>query len=114
VELTINNYHKTIRLYCITIGNLPIIIRLPWLKRQNPNIDWREGRVTFDSVRCTKEYLDTSPHATTVAEEQAIRKYYRDTVLDAILKDMANGSSMIDKGEEEGRVRDETKGDMME
>jgi hypothetical protein len=114
VELTINNHHETIRLHCITIGNSPIIIRLPWLKRCNPNIDWREGRVTFDSVRCAREYLDTSPHATTMAEEQAIGKYYRDTAPDMTLGDMAYGSSMIDEGEEERRTRDETEEDVIE
>jgi hypothetical protein len=114
VELTINNHHETIRLHCITIGNSPIIVGLPWLKRHNPNINWREGQVTFDSVRYAKECLDTSPHATTVAEEQAIGKYYRDTTPDAILEDMAYGSSMINEGEEERRVRDETEGDAME
>jgi hypothetical protein len=114
VELTINNHYETIRLHCITIGNSPIIVGLPWLKRHNPNIDWREGRVTFDLVRCTKEYLDTSPHAMTVAEEQAIGKYYRDTAPDMIIEDMACGSSMIDEGEEERRARDETEGDATE
>jgi hypothetical protein len=29
VDLMINNYYKTIRLHCITIGNLPIIVGLP-------------------------------------------------------------------------------------
>jgi hypothetical protein len=33
---------------------------------------------------------------------------------DMILEDMAYGSSMIDKGEEERRARDETEGDAME
>jgi hypothetical protein len=82
VKLKINNHHKTITLHCITIGNLPIIVRLPWLKRHNPNIDWKEGRVTFDSTGYAREYLDTSPHATTVAEERAIGQYYQDTVPD--------------------------------
>jgi hypothetical protein len=114
VELTINNHHETIRLHCITIGNSPIIVGLPWLKRHNPNIDWREGRITFDSTKCTREYLDTSPHATTMAEEQAIGKYYQDTTPDVTLEDTAYGSSMIDEGEDERRMRDETEGDTME
>jgi hypothetical protein len=69
VELTINNHYEMIRLHYITIGNLPIIIGLPWLKRHNPNIDWREGWVIFNSMKCTREYLDTSLHAMTIAEE---------------------------------------------
>jgi hypothetical protein len=114
VELTINNHHEMIRLHCITIGNSPIIVGLPWLKWHNPNIDWREGRVTFDSTKCARECLDTSPHATTVAAEQAIRKYYRDTAPDVTLEDTAYGSSIIDEGEDERRMRDETEGDTME
>jgi hypothetical protein len=35
-------------------------------------------------------------------------------VLDATLEDEAYGSSMIDEGEEERRMRDKTEGDMME
>jgi hypothetical protein len=29
VKFTINNYYETIKLYCITIGNSPIIMGLP-------------------------------------------------------------------------------------
>jgi hypothetical protein len=35
-------------------------------------------------------------------------------MLDMTFKDMAYGSSMIDEGEEERRVRDKTEGDVME
>jgi hypothetical protein len=114
VELTINNHHEMIRLHCITIGNSPIIIWLLWLKSHNPHIDWREGWVKFDLTKYTRECLDTSPDAMTMAEEQAIRKYYWDTTLDVNLEDMAYGSSMIDKREDERRIRDETKGDIVE
>jgi hypothetical protein len=50
----------------------------------------------------------------TIAEEQAIGKYYWDTVPDITLKDMGYGSSMINKEEDERRIRDETEGDTME
>jgi hypothetical protein len=52
INLTINNHRETIKLHCIMIGNSPIIIGLPWLKKHNPNINWKEGRVTFDSKKC--------------------------------------------------------------
>jgi hypothetical protein len=114
VELTINNHHEMIRLHCMTIGYSPIIVGLPWLKRHNPDINLREGRVTFDSMKCTRECFDTSPHATTVAEEKAIGQYYQDTVPDVTLEDTAYGSSMIDEGEDARRMRDKTEGDTME
>jgi hypothetical protein len=72
VKLKRNNHHETIKLHYITIGNSPIIVGLPWLKRHNPNIDWKEGRVIFDSTRYAREYLNASLHTTTMAEERAI------------------------------------------
>jgi hypothetical protein len=68
----------------------------------------------FNSMKCARECLDTSPHATTVAEEQAIGKYYWDTTPDVTLEDTAYGSSMIDEGEVERRTRDDTEGHTME
>jgi hypothetical protein len=97
VDLTINNHYETIRLHCITIGNSPIIVGLPWLRKHNPNIDWKEGRVTFDSAKCAKECLVTSPHAVMVAEEKAIGEYYRDTVQAVAFQDMVCSTSMLEE-----------------
>jgi hypothetical protein len=80
VELIINNHREKIKLHCITIGNSPIIMGLPWLKQHNPNIDWKEGRVTFNSEKCAKMCLEQSPHARTIPEESAIRQYHRDLI----------------------------------
>jgi hypothetical protein len=101
MKLKINNHHETIKLHCITIGNSPIIVGLPWLKRHNRNIDWKEGRVTFDSTRYAGECLDASPHATTVVEERAIGQYYQDTVPDVTHGEMAYGTAMLDEEEED-------------
>jgi len=38
VHLTINHHEEDIRLHCITIGNAPIILGLPWLKLHDPVI----------------------------------------------------------------------------
>jgi hypothetical protein len=99
VKLKINNHYKTIKLHCITIGNSPIIVGLPWLKRHNPNIDWKEGQVMFDSTRCTRECLDASPHATSVAEERAIGQYYQHTAPDMTRGEIAYGTTMLDQEE---------------
>jgi hypothetical protein len=99
----INNHYKTIRLHCITIGNSPIIVGLLWLRKHNPNIDWKEGRVTFDSARCAKEYLVISPHAIMVAEEKAIGEYYPDTAQDTAFQDIVCSTSMLAEEEDEER-----------
>jgi hypothetical protein len=105
----INNHDKTIRLHCITIGNSPIIMGLPWLRKHNPNIDWKEDRVTFDSARCAKECLVTSPHAVTVAEEKAVGEYYRDTTQAVVFQDIVCSTSMLEEEEEEERLETDIK-----
>jgi hypothetical protein len=105
VDLLINNHYETIRLHCITIGNSPIIVGLPWLRKHNPNIDWKEGWVTFDSARCAKECLVTSPHAIMVAKEKAIGEYYRDTMQDMAFQDIVGSTSMLEEEEDEEREK---------
>jgi hypothetical protein len=90
VKLTTNNRWEMIRLHCITIGNSPIILGLPWLKKHNPKINWREGKVMFDSNKCAKECLDTFPHAKTILEEKAIDQYHLDLAQDTMFDDEEN------------------------
>jgi hypothetical protein len=85
VELIVNDHREKIKLHCITIGNSPIIVGLLWLCKHNPTIAWKKGKVIFDSDKCARECLDTSPHARTVPEEQAINRYYRDMARNAII-----------------------------
>jgi len=47
VHLTINHHEEQIQLHCITIGNAPIILRLPWLKLHDPVIGWKNHSVRF-------------------------------------------------------------------
>jgi hypothetical protein len=67
--MTINHHEEDIRLQCITIGNAPVILGLPWLKLYNPTIDWRTDRLSFHSDKYAERCLTTSPRATVVAEE---------------------------------------------
>jgi hypothetical protein len=67
----------------------------------------------FELTKCTRECHNTSLHTITIAKEQAIRKYYWNTIQDVTLEDMAYGDSMINQGEDQSRMRDETEGDMM-
>jgi hypothetical protein len=77
VTLTINDHREEIKLHCITIGNSPIIVGLPWLWKHNPNINWKEGRITFDLEKCGKTCLAALPHATTITEKRAEAEYER-------------------------------------
>jgi hypothetical protein len=103
VELTTNNHRETIKLYCITISNSPIILGLPWLKKHNPKINGREGKLMFDSNKCAKECLDTSPHAKTIPEEKAINRYHLDLAQDTTFDNEENSE---DEEEPEGLLKE--------
>ena len=69
IHLTINHHKEDIRLHCITIGNAPIILGLPWLKLHGPVIGWKNHTVKFHSDHCAEKCLLSSPRANTVPEE---------------------------------------------
>jgi hypothetical protein len=79
VGMTINHHEEDIRLHCITIGNVPVILGLPWLKLHNPTIGWRAHRLSFHSDKCVERCLIASPQATAVAKKRATEQYYRRT-----------------------------------
>jgi len=79
VHLTINHHEEDIRLHCITIGNPPIILGLPWLKLHDPVIGWKNHTVKFHSDHCAEKCLPSSPRANTVREEKATEQYYTKT-----------------------------------
>jgi len=79
VRMVINHHEEEIRLHCITIGNAPIILGMPWLKLHDPTIGRRNHTLKFHSDRCAEKCLTTSPQATSVTEGKAIDQYYRKT-----------------------------------
>jgi len=79
IHLTINHHEEHIQLHCITIGNAPIILGLPWLKLQYPVIGWKNHTVKFHSDHCADICMPSLPKANTVPEEQATEQYYKKT-----------------------------------
>ena len=79
IYLTIKHRDEDIQLHCITIGNTPIILELPWLKLHNPVIGWKNHTVKFHLDHCTEKCLPSLPRVNTVSEEKATEQYYRKT-----------------------------------
>jgi len=77
IHLTFDQPEEDIRLHCITIGNAPIILGLPWLKLHDPVIGWKNHTVQFHSDHCADSCLPSSPKANTFPEEKATEQYYK-------------------------------------
>jgi hypothetical protein len=89
---------------------MPIIMGLPWLRKNNTNIDWTEGLVIFNSARYANECLISSPHATIVSEEKAMGEYYKDIVQDIVSQDMVCSITMVNVEIFEEESEDSRKG----
>jgi len=53
------------------LPNHEIILGMPWLKQHSPRIDWGQGKITFESERCTKWCLKESPTVYAIPEDEA-------------------------------------------
>ena len=67
-----NGGHR--ELATLQVANLQyhtIILGMPWLKGDNPRIDWEEQKIIFDSERCITWCLDKSATIYAVPETKA-------------------------------------------
>ncbi|KAJ3524309.1 hypothetical protein NMY22_g11055 [Coprinellus aureogranulatus] len=58
VLMKIQDHIERVRLYVVSIAH-PVIIGFSWLRRHNPEIDWRNGDILFR--RCPRECAEPSP-----------------------------------------------------
>jgi len=67
--------HKEITTFQVAkLQNHEAILEMPWLKDHNPRIDWGQGKITFDSEKCTTMCLNESPTVYTIPEAEALEE----------------------------------------
>jgi len=67
--------HKEIAIFQVArLQNHEAILGMPWLKNHNPRIDWGQGKITFDSDKCTTMCLNESPTVYTIPEAKALEE----------------------------------------
>ena len=60
LNLLITNHSEEITLDVIQLGTYPIVLGLPWLKKHNPTILWREYHILFKNKYCKKNCISES------------------------------------------------------
>jgi len=53
------------------LPNHEVILGMPWLKQHSPQIDWGQGKITFESERRTTWCLKESPTVYAIPEDEA-------------------------------------------
>jgi dUTP pyrophosphatase len=71
VPMTIGSHRELAFFQVAKLPNHEVILGMPWLKNHSPRIDWEQGKITFESDRCTTWCLNESPTVYAIPEEEA-------------------------------------------
>ena len=64
--------HRVLAIFQVAkLPNHEVILGMPWLKQHSPRIDWGQGKITFESERCTTWCLKKSPTVYAIPEYEA-------------------------------------------
>jgi len=64
--------HRELAIFQVAkLPNHEVILGMPWLKQHSPRIDWGQGKITFESERCTTWCLKESPTVYAIPEDEA-------------------------------------------
>jgi len=64
--------HRELAIFQVAkLPNHEVILGMPWLKQHSPRIDWGQGKITFESERCTTWCLKESPTVYAIPEDKA-------------------------------------------
>jgi len=74
VRMDIGAHREMTTFQVANLQNHEAILGMPWLKNHNPRIDWGQGKITFDSKKCTTMCLKESPTVYAIPEAEALEE----------------------------------------
>jgi len=63
VPMDLSSHRELVTFQVANLQNHEFILGMPWLREDNPTIDWNDKKITFNSERCTTWCLHSSPVA---------------------------------------------------
>jgi len=60
VHMDIGSHRELATFQVAKLPNHEVVLRMPWLKQHSPPINWGQGKITFESERCTTWWLKES------------------------------------------------------
>jgi len=71
VPMDIGSHRELATFQVAKLPNHEVTLGMPWLKQHSPRIDWGQGKITFESERCTTWCLKESPTVYAIPEDEA-------------------------------------------
>lgn len=67
--LIINGHSETMLLFVTSLAYFDIVLGLPWLESHNPEINWKEGNICFNSPSCRNHSTDYPTTISSISRE---------------------------------------------
>ena len=74
VFIDISSHKKWATFQVANLENHEVILRIPWLRKHIPMIDWKEKKITFNNEQCTIWCLNSLQVAYAIPEEKALEE----------------------------------------
>ena len=65
-------YTKSIELFVTILGQYLVVLGLPWLRKHNPRIRFKDNTITFDSEHCLEHCITSTHQATTICSADTV------------------------------------------
>ena len=65
IAIALRAHREVLELFVTTLGQYPVVLSLPWLRKYDPRIYFKDNTITFDSKRCLEHCISTR-QATTI------------------------------------------------
>ena len=65
ISFTLGAHTETLELFVTTLGQYPVVLGLPWLRKHDPRIRFKDNTITFNSEHCL-EHCNTTHQAMTI------------------------------------------------
>ena len=59
IAIALGAHREVLKLFVTTLGQYPVVLDLPWLRKHDPHIRFHKNTVTFNSKRCLEHCIST-------------------------------------------------------
>ena len=63
LDLLIGEWIKKLRLYITGLGKQKVLLGFTWLRKENPDIDWKQRKIRWQPIEANEDYMELSVNA---------------------------------------------------
>ena len=80
LDLLIGEWIKKLRLYVTGLGKQKVLLGFTWLRKENPDIDWKQRKIRWRPIEANEDYMKLSVNAPEQGSEEWIESCGNETL----------------------------------